>query len=65
MNSFLGQPVIGNDGTIYAGNTLYALNPDGSLKWEYTSQESNIKIPSIYWGKNTIYFSAGLVCVKF
>jgi len=62
MNSFLGQPVIGNDGTIYAGNMnhkLYALNPDGSLKWEYTSQESNIKSPASIGANNTIYFSAG------
>ncbi|WP_342761881.1 PQQ-binding-like beta-propeller repeat protein [Bacillus sp. BR3(2024)] len=62
MDSFQGQPVIGNDGTIYAGNLnhkLYALNPDGSLKWEYLSQESNIKSSASIGANNTIYFSAG------
>jgi outer membrane protein assembly factor BamB len=31
-----GCPAIGNDGTIYMGGTerIYALNPDGSIKWE-------------------------------
>ncbi|MHB8565928.1 MAG: InlB B-repeat-containing protein [Nitrososphaerales archaeon] len=32
------SPVIGNDGTIYVVSNdmhLYALNPDGSLKWDY------------------------------
>ncbi|PDZ33701.1 outer membrane protein assembly factor BamB family protein [Bacillus toyonensis] len=33
---FSAPPAIGNDGTIYIGNynrKLYALNPDGSIKW--------------------------------
>jgi outer membrane protein assembly factor BamB len=31
------NPTIGPDGTIYAGwNILYAVNPDGSVKWNYT-----------------------------
>ena len=32
------SPAVGNDGTIYIGSTdryLYALNPDGMLKWRY------------------------------
>ncbi len=33
-------PTIGSDGTIYVGSydgKLYALNPDGTLKWNYTT----------------------------
>jgi len=36
-----GTPVIGSDGTIYIGsedNSFYAVNPDGSLKWKYTTE---------------------------
>ncbi len=32
-------PAIGGDGIIYAGsedNNLYALNPDGTMKWKFT-----------------------------
>ncbi|HXH62520.1 MAG TPA: PQQ-binding-like beta-propeller repeat protein, partial [Fimbriimonadaceae bacterium] len=34
-----GPPSVGTDGTVYVGNstTVTALNPDGSLKWEFTS----------------------------
>jgi large repetitive protein len=35
-----GSPVIGADGTVYVGSydsKLYALNPDGSMKWNYTT----------------------------
>jgi hypothetical protein len=41
MNSgFLETPVVGSDGTIYIGSgtqhtgNLYAINPNGSLKWK-------------------------------
>jgi len=35
-----GSPAIGADGTIYVGGwyEFYALNPDGSLKWNYTTE---------------------------
>ncbi|MBP1928148.1 PKD repeat protein [Methanolinea mesophila] len=36
----LGVPAIGNDGTIYAGSLdkdLYAIRPDGTLKWNFTT----------------------------
>ena len=35
------QPAVGADGTIYFGTadgTLFALHPDGSVKWSYTSE---------------------------
>jgi len=34
------SPAIGTDGTVYIGSDdakLYALNPDGTLKWTYTT----------------------------
>ena len=36
----LSSPAIGTDGTVFVGSSdkkLYALNPDGSLKWSYTN----------------------------
>ena len=36
----LSSPAIGTDGTVFVGSSdkkLYALNPDGSLKWSYTT----------------------------
>nr|WP_319373494.1 PQQ-binding-like beta-propeller repeat protein [uncultured Methanobacterium sp.] len=38
--SYYGSPVIGSDGTIYIGSydgNLYALNSDGTHKWNYTT----------------------------
>ncbi|WP_148705478.1 PKD domain-containing protein [Methanosarcina siciliae] len=37
---YYSAPAIATDGTIYVGsrdNNLYALNPDGTLKWSYTT----------------------------
>ena len=36
-------PAIGNNGTIYFGtiNGLIALNPNGTLKWIYTTPDSS------------------------
>ncbi|MBI4812845.1 MAG: PQQ-binding-like beta-propeller repeat protein, partial [Methanobacterium sp.] len=54
------SPVIGSDGTIYIGSTdgkLYALNPDGSVKWTYTTGD---KACGIAIGSDgTIYVSGG------
>jgi outer membrane protein assembly factor BamB len=47
--SILGSPAIGLDGTIYFGandDCLYALNPDGSLKWKYQTS-GDIHSPAI------------------
>jgi outer membrane protein assembly factor BamB len=59
VNWWEGHAVLGPDGTVYAGNTggaAYAINPDGSLKWEYTAGNSVWTIPPIlddgstFWG---------------
>ena len=45
--SIPGSPAIGADGTIYIGSTdrkLYAINPDGTLKWTFTTSNSYGKI---------------------
>ena len=58
--SFLGQPAIGSDGTIYLLDVggLRALNPDASQKWYYpavTQDGSLYRRPAISQD-NTIYF---------
>ena len=58
------SPLIGADGTIYAGGTngtLYALNPDGKLKWKYTNGGSSYSYDTMIIGSaigtdGTIYF---------
>ncbi|MEM2175649.1 MAG: PQQ-binding-like beta-propeller repeat protein, partial [Candidatus Micrarchaeia archaeon] len=51
------SPAIGKDGTIYVGswdNYLYAINPDGSLKWKFKTGDNVRSSPAI--GKDgTIY----------
>ena len=42
-SAIYGTPAVASDGTIYFGNnanTLYALNPNGTLKWTYNSGRS-------------------------
>jgi outer membrane protein assembly factor BamB len=46
----MSHPTIGADGTIYVGsldNKLYAINPDGSLKWSYTTGHDVRSSPAI------------------
>ncbi len=61
------SPAIGSDGTIYFGSlndTLYALNPDGTLKWSYSANQDIYSSPaigsdgSIYFGSYDNYFYA-------
>jgi outer membrane protein assembly factor BamB len=55
------SPVIGSDGTIYVGSTngkLYAVNPDGSIKWTYQTEGSINYSPSIGTG-GIIYVVSG------
>ena len=61
-----GSPVVGSDGTIYVGNgtglTLYAINPDGSLKWSYPFQTGYVVGDSPALGADsTIYVSSGVM----
>jgi len=44
------SPAIAPDGTIYVGsydNSLYAVNPDGTLKWRYLTQGSVRSSPAV------------------
>lgn len=59
-NSQIRQPVIGPDGSIYfgefsEGKTLYAINPDGSLKWEFDAGYSIEASPAVD-SKGNVYF---------
>jgi len=53
---------VGQDGTVYFNDSsgfLYALNPDGSLKWTYNGQGSGSEGPTIVGADGTIYFGTG------
>jgi len=44
----VSAPAIGHDGTVYIGSDkLYAINPDGTKKWEYTISENFFNSPVI------------------
>ena len=52
--TFFGSPAVGNDGTLYAAaysNTregyLYALNPDGTLKWQFPGETGKDQIQAL------------------
>jgi outer membrane protein assembly factor BamB len=54
------SPAIGSDGTIYFGalnDTLYALNPDGTLKWSYSTNGDVYSSPAI-GSDGTVYFGS-------
>jgi outer membrane protein assembly factor BamB len=58
-NLIMGSsPAIAEDGTIYIGawdDFLYAINPDGTLKWKFNSKDNIASAPAI--GEDgTIYF---------
>jgi outer membrane protein assembly factor BamB len=56
----ISSPAIGLDGTIYFGSlndTLYALNPDGTLKWSYSTNRDIYSSPAI-GSDGTIYFGS-------
>lgn len=58
-----GSPTIGADGTIYIGKdtgVLYAINPDGTLKWNYTAGGLLRSSPTI-GADGTIYFISGSI----
>jgi outer membrane protein assembly factor BamB len=54
------SPAIGLDGTIYFGSmndTLYALNPNGTLKWSFSTNRDIYSSPAI-GSDGTIYFGS-------
>jgi outer membrane protein assembly factor BamB len=65
----ISSPAVGSDGTIYVGSDtgcLYAINPDGTMKWYYDtgSEEDIYSSPAIgadgtvYVGSNNCWFYA-------
>ena len=56
------SPVIGPDGTIYAGSfegvNLFAINPDGSRKWVYNFASGPFDAPALATS-GTVFVSAG------
>ena len=57
-----GSPVMGQNGTIYtpcfADGSLYAFNPDGTLKWQVSRPPASCESPAI-GPDGTIYVGAG------
>ena len=54
------SPAIGSDGTIYFGShdaKFYAINPDGTKKWEFVMGDGTDSTPSI-GSDGTIYFGS-------
>lgn len=48
MSGSAASAAVAKDGTIYAaGTNLYALNPDGTLKWEYAASHPILWAPAI------------------
>jgi parallel beta-helix repeat protein len=53
-------PAIGSDGNIYysSGSNLYAINPDGTVKWEYYIEEGFMKASPVIGADGTIYIGS-------
>ncbi|MBF0488537.1 MAG: PQQ-like beta-propeller repeat protein [Nitrospirae bacterium] len=63
-DSIHGEPCIGGDGTIYFGSWdtyVYAVNPDGSLKWKYKTVGSIAPLasPTLSTDGLTLYVGSG------
>jgi outer membrane protein assembly factor BamB len=61
FNSTLTAPALDKDGTIYIGGedgTLFALNPNGSEKWQYKTSDKMIVAPIID-KEGTVYVCSG------
>jgi outer membrane protein assembly factor BamB len=61
-----GSPVVGQDGTIYitAGDSVYALGPDGSTKWQAKGPGGPMTPPTLA-GDGTVYvgYPSGLLAL--
>ncbi|MDD5188625.1 MAG: PQQ-binding-like beta-propeller repeat protein, partial [Methanoregula sp.] len=58
---YSSSPTIGQDGTIYFGsydNNIYAINPNGSLKWNFSTENIVRSSPTI-GSDGTIYTGIG------
>ncbi len=61
-NSITSPPSVGADGTIYVGstdNSLYAFNPDASLKWSYATASAIDGASALVGGDGTVYVASG------
>lgn len=59
--SFFGRPVVAPDGTIHAVDQqghLYALEPDGGIKWIFTGKFPAYQNPDVS-SDGTVYYEAG------
>jgi len=59
VTNFVSSPVVGSDGTIYAGsydNRVVALNPNGTQKWVFNTAGAVFSTPCLTTD-GTIYFS--------
>jgi outer membrane protein assembly factor BamB len=57
----LSSPTIGADGTIYVGSTdgkVYALNPDGSQRWSFATEQP-VYTRAAIGADGTIYLGSG------
>ena len=57
QNGIVSSPAIAADGTVYVGSDdykLYAINPNGTLKWSYTTGGAIVSSPTIA-ADGTIY----------
>ena len=68
-----GNPAIDDDGTIYIGtkadtsSTFFAINPDGSLKWQYASPLRDVYSSPAIGNDGSIFFASEdrkLFCVE-
>ncbi|WP_321423190.1 PQQ-binding-like beta-propeller repeat protein [uncultured Methanobacterium sp.] len=60
-SQIFGSPTLGNDGTIYVSNwmnsTTYAINPNGTLIWKYTTGDYNFGSSPVIGSDGTIYIT--------
>jgi outer membrane protein assembly factor BamB len=62
------SPAIDSEGTIYIGSldgSLYAVRPDGTLKWSYDDVPTDGSIhssPALSQDESTVYFGHAVVC---
>lgn len=58
LGEIFASPAIGDDGAVYFGsrdNTVYALNPDGSLKWKFVTGDWVDSAPTISADGDALY----------
>ena len=54
-------PSIGPDGAIYVlGRGLFAINPDGSIRWHFDSSTSGFRTTPILGADGTVYLGSGV-----